>query len=421
MPSRIFVTGMGLISGLGNNVQENLDSLLHLRSPIGPIKHIETSLKGELAVSEVFRSNEELMRDAGCGMQDVGCRMQDAGCGMQDAGCGQVYSRNALLGMIAAKEAFSHARLNLFPDLRTGLISGTTVGGMDECEKHYQDFLTNDSKNEYIGIYDCADSTEKIADYLGIKGFLTTISTACSSAANAILFAARMMKAGKLDCAIAGGCESLTKFHLNGFNALKILDKLPCRPFDASRGGINLGEGAAYLVLETEETNKITGNTVICELTGFGNACEAFHQTASSPDGIGAYMAMKKALDMSGESPDDVDYINAHGTATDNNDLSEGRAIEKLFTGKIPFVSSTKPFTGHMTSAAGSAEAIISILGLQHGIVWPNMNFSTPMPELKFRPVVELIRGLDLKVVMSNSFGFGGNDTSLIFKKYGIH
>ena len=124
---------------------------------------------------------------------------------------------------------------------------------------------------------------------------------------------------------------------------------------------------------------------------------------------------------MSGESPDSIDYINAHGTGTDNNDLSEGRAIERLFTGKIPFISSTKPLTGHMTSAAGSAEAIISILGLVHGIIWPNLNFSNPMPELKFQPVKEMIRGCELNVVMSNSFGFGGNDSSLIFKKYGIH
>ncbi|MCX6285747.1 MAG: beta-ketoacyl-[acyl-carrier-protein] synthase family protein [Bacteroidetes bacterium] len=402
MPSRIFVTGLGFISGMGSNVQENLTSLLNLRSAIGPIRHIETNLKDELAVSEVLMTNEELMKYAG--LQNT-----------------EVYTRNTLLGIVAANEAFSHACLNNHPGIRIGLISGTTVGGMDECEKYYQDFLTNDSKNSFISTYDCADSTEKIADNLGLKGFMTTISTACSSAANSIMFASRLMKAGKLDCAIAGGTESLTKFHLNGFNALKILDKQPCRPFDATRNGINLGEGAAYLVMETEETNKKTGNTVICELVGYGNACEAFHQTASSPDGTGAYLAMKKALDMSGETPDTVDYINAHGTGTDNNDLSEGRAIEKLFTGKVPYVSSTKPFTGHMTSAAGSAEAIISILGLQNGIIWPNMNFSNPMPELQFRPAGEMIRSVNMKVVMSNSFGFGGNDSSLIFKKHGIH
>jgi 3-oxoacyl-[acyl-carrier-protein] synthase-1 len=402
MPKRILVTGSGIISGLGINLQETYTSLSGLHSGVETIRHLDTSLKGEVPASEVRLSNEELADFAGLGGKTG-------------------YSRNSLLGIIASREAFIHARLQEHPGLRKGLISGTTVGGMDECEKYYDDFLRNDSKNSYIGIYDCADSTEKIADYLGLKGFMTTISTACSSAANAIMFAARMMKAGKLDCAIAGGTEALTRFHINGFNALKILDKQPCRPFDAQRNGINLGEGAAYLVLETEEANAITGNTVICELTGYGNACEAFHQTASSPEGTGAYLAMKKALDMSGEAPENIDYINAHGTGTDNNDLSEGHAIEKLFTEKIPFVSSTKPFTGHMTSAAGSAEAVISILSLSYNIIWPNLNFSAPMPELSFQPVTELLRNREVNLVMTNSFGFGGNNTSLIFKKYGIH
>jgi 3-oxoacyl-[acyl-carrier-protein] synthase-1 len=402
MPSRIFVTGMGLISGLGNNVQENFDSLLNLRSGLGPLRHIDSVLAGELLVSEVGMTNREITHYLA----------------IDD---NQAFSRNSLLGILASREACSGSRKRLPQGSRLGLVSGTTVGGMDECEKHYQDFLSNDSRNEYIGIYDCADSTEKIAEDLKISDYITTISTACSSAANSIMYAARLMKAGRLDAAVAGGTESLTKFHLNGFNALKILDRQPCRPFDANRSGINLGEGAAYLFLETEETNRITGNTVLCELAGYGNSCEAFHQTASSPDGMGAYLAMKKALDMSGEMPDSIDYINAHGTGTDNNDLSEGRAIEKLFTGKIPYVSSTKPFTGHMTSAAGAAEAIISILSLRNGIIWPNLNFTEPMPELHFTPADRMVRDANIRLVLSNSFGFGGNDTSLIFRKHDLH
>jgi 3-oxoacyl-[acyl-carrier-protein] synthase-1 len=327
------------------------------------------------------------------------------------------YSRNALLGIIASREAFLHGRLDHSRELRTGLISATTVGGMDQCERYYNDFLTNNSRNVYIDAYDCADSTEKIASALGIHDFVTTLSTACSSAANAIMLGARMIRTGRLDRVLAGGCESLTKFHLNGFNSLKILDKDPCKPFDQHRAGINLGEGAAYLVLESGESIEKTGNVPLCELAGWGNACEAFHQTASSPDGIGAYLAMKKAIDMSGLTPADIDYINAHGTGTDNNDLSEGRAIEKLFGDRIPMVSSTKPFTGHTTSAAGSAEAILSILCLQHQVIWPNLNFSERMAELSFSPVEKLIKDLPVRVVMSNSFGFGGNDTSLIFVK----
>jgi 3-oxoacyl-[acyl-carrier-protein] synthase-1 len=330
---------------------------------------------------------------------------------------GGSYSRNTLLGVIAAREAYAHARLENRKNFRTGLISATTVGGMDQCEKYYQDFLSNDSRNSFIEIYDCADSTEKIAHALGIRGFRTTISTACSSAANAILFGARLIRQGYLDRVVAGGTESLTVFHINGFNALKILDKEPCKPFDARRGGITLGEGAAYVVLESEEAASSGAPELFATLAGYGNACEAYHQTASSPDGHGAWLAMKKALEMSGLNPGKIGYINAHGTGTDNNDLSEGIAIERLFGDRVPPVSSTKPITGHTTSAAGSTEAILSILALKYGVIWPNLNFREPMPELKFAPVKELMQNIPLEHVMSNSFGFGGNDTSLIFSK----
>jgi 3-oxoacyl-[acyl-carrier-protein] synthase-1 len=395
---RIFVTGIGIISCLGKNLQENRDAMLRSRSGIGPISHIDTILKGEIPVGEVIFTHDELFALAGIPAVEG-------------------YSRNALLGLIAAREAFTDAGLDQPLAGRTGLISATTVGGMDKCEHYYHDFLSNDSRNVYIESYDCADSTEKISDSLGISDFVTTISTACSSAANAILLGARMIRAGQLDRVVAGGCESLTKFHLNGFNALKILDKNHCKPFDENRAGINLGEGSAYIVLESEESLLKHPKHVYAELTGWGNACEAFHQTASSPDGIGAYLAMKKALEVSGILPEAVDYINAHGTGTDNNDLAEGKAIEKLFGSRIPHVSSTKPMTGHTTSAAGSTEAIMAILCLQEQVIWPNLNFTTPMKELSFRPVEKLITGEPVNVVMSNSFGFGGNDTALVFKR----
>jgi len=398
MARRIFITGYGIISCLGDNMEENLASMLQSRAGTRRLRHIDSFLRDEVLVGEVHHTYGELFALAG----------------IEPA---EGFSRNALLGIIAAREAYGHARMREHPELLTGLISATTVGGMDRCELYYTDFLSNDTRNIYIDSYDCADSTEKIAKLLGIKDFVTTISTACSSAANSILLGARMIRSGKLDRVLAGGCESLTKFHLNGFNALKILDKAPCKPFDRNRAGLNLGEGAAYLALESEESLNITGITPICELAGWGNACEAFHQTASSPDGIGAYLAMKQALDMSGLQPDSIDYINAHGTGTDNNDLSEGRAIEKLFGNRIPAVSSTKPFTGHTTSAAGSTEAILSILCLQHKVIWPNLNFSEQMEELSFSPVCELMTNARVNAVMSNSFGFGGNDTSLIFKQ----
>jgi 3-oxoacyl-(acyl-carrier-protein) synthase len=399
MPRRIFVTGLGIITGIGNNLAETKDSLFHLRSGIGSIRFLDARLNEDVPVSEVKCSLEECFLLAGIPFTEG-------------------YSRNVLLGIIAAKEAYRNAKIIEIPGSRTGLISATTVGGMDRCELYFQDFLANDSRNIYIDTYDCADTTEKIADVLGIRDYVTTISTACSSSANAIQFGARMIRNGDLDRVVAGGTETLTKFHLNGFNSLKILDKNPSRPFDENRNGINLGEGAAYLVLESEESVAKSGSPVICELTGWGNSCEAFHQTASSPDGIGAYLAMKRALDLSGLSAADIDYINAHGTGTDNNDISEGRAIERLFGAKVPPVSSTKPYTGHTTSAAGATEAIISILCLLEQVIWPNLNFSEPMKDLHFSPVKEIIRNQNVNHVMSNSFGFGGNDTSLIFSRY---
>jgi 3-oxoacyl-[acyl-carrier-protein] synthase-1 len=398
MQKRIFITGYGMISCLGDNTKEALSSMLSGKSGLKPVEMLKSSAHFDVPVGEVPYNIDQLFKLAG--IEPV-----------------EGYSRNALIGMIAAREAYNHARMDRPCNLKTGFISATTVGGMDQCEIFYDDFLANDSRNAFIDTYDCADSTEKIAIALGISGFVTTISTACSSASNAIMFGARMIRSGKLDRCLTGGCESLTKFHLSGFSALKILDTAPGKPFDRDRAGINLGEGAAYLVLESEESLAITGNEVICELSGWGNSCEAFHQTASSPDGTGPYLAMKKALEMSGLKPGDIDYINAHGTGTDNNDLSEGIAIERLFGNRIPLVSSTKPFTGHTTSAAGSTESILSIFCLQHQLVWPNLNFKEPIEELHFSPVAKLVTNFPVRAVMTNSFGFGGNDTTLIFTK----
>jgi 3-oxoacyl-[acyl-carrier-protein] synthase-1 len=258
-----------------------------------------------------------------------------------------------------------------------------------------------------------------IADYFAVFSQVYTISTACSSAANAILLGAELLKSGNADIVVAGGSECITKFHLNGFNTLMILDKEKCRPFDATRAGLNLGEGAAYLVLETEEHfHKRADFPPLAELKGYANTCDAYHQTASSPEGDGAFLAMKKAVENANLKTSDVDYINAHGTGTQNNDLSEGTAIQQLFGSNIPPVSSTKAFTGHTTSAAGSVEAVISILALQNNFVPANLNFKHKMEELNFEPSANPHKALKpVSVVLSNSFGFGGNDTSLIFGK----
>ena len=204
---------------------------------------------------------------------------------------------------------------------------------------------------------------------------------------------------------------------MNGFNSLMILDKNHCKPFDENRNGLNLGEGAAYLVLESEESAIKNNRKIYCELRGYGNACDAFHQTASSPDGYGAWLAMKKALDTAHLSPEEISYINVHGTGTQNNDLSEGKAVEKLFGDAIPPLSSTKAFTGHTLGAAGAVEAVLASLAITNGLIYPNLNFSEKMKELNFLPNIKLIKNATVNHVLSNSFGFGGNNSTLIFSR----
>ncbi|MCB2195773.1 MAG: beta-ketoacyl-[acyl-carrier-protein] synthase family protein [Bacteroidetes bacterium] len=399
MSQRVFVTGIGIISGIGNNVEETLQSLKEKKSGVTDIKYLETNHKGTIPVSEVKLSEEELIERANLPK-------------------GEPYTRATLIGIIAANEAVKNAQITDMAEYKTGLISGTTVGGMDKSEMFYKDLLSTTNHIEYIETHDCGDSTERIADYIGVKDFVSTTSTACSSAANSMILGTRMIKNGMLDRVIAGGIESLTKYHMNGFNTLMILDREQCKPFDENRQGLNLGEGAAFLVLESEEMVKKSGKKVLAELTGYGNSCEAFHQTASTPEGKGAYAAMKEAIDRSGLKPEDIDYVNAHGTGTENNDLSEGRAIENIFGDNIPKVSSTKSYTGHTTSAAGGVEAVISVLTLQHNMIFPNLNFKTQMKDLKFKPVTELLENVKVDHVLSNSFGFGGNNSALIFSRY---
>lgn len=398
MPKKVFVTGIGMITAIGNSVSETMESIYSLRSGIGEISNINTVHKENIPFAEVKATNEELLTIAGIEGQ-------------------KGYTRTALLGLIAAKEALACSGIEEMKEFRTGLISATSVGGMDRSEHFYKDFLKDNNKGklEDVITHDCGESTEKIADYLAIKDFVTTISTACSSSANSIMLGARMIRSGLIDRVIAGGTDSLTKFTLNGFNTLMILDNEACKPFDDNRNGLTLGEGAGFMVLESEDVVNGKGKDIICELKGYGNACDAFHQTASSPEGYGAYLAIKKALETGNILPGDINYINAHGTGTLNNDLSEGRAIEKIFNSKTPPVSSTKPFTGHTLGAAGGVEAVLSALAIKHQVILPNLNFSEQMKELSFSPVKELLTGVEINNVLSNSFGFGGNNTALIF------
>ena len=391
----ILITGMGVVSAIGVGKAETLASLLDNRSGVGPLKYLKTEHK-EFPVGEVKLSDEEMAQRMGLPKEAV-------------------TTRTALMGMLALGEALQDARLT--PEMLpcVGLISGTTVGGMDKSEQFYLDYVNGEGHKEYIAVHDCGSCTEMSANHFGKFAFVTTLSTACSSAANAVILGANMIRCGEADIVVVGGSECITKFHLNGFNSLMILDTDPCRPFDATRRGLNLGEGAAYLVLETAESAKRRGVKAQALLSGYGNACDAFHQTASSPDGEGAYRAMKEALELAGLSTADVDYINAHGTGTTNNDLSESQAMKRLFGDQVPPVSSTKPFTGHTTSASGSIEAVFCIMALQNGFLPVNLNWSQPMDD-GIVPVSKPTQKV-LKHVLCNAFGFGGNDSSILLSK----
>ena len=393
MDKNIVITGEGIISAIGNDKASVLQSLLDGRSGIVEMKHLHSS-HHELPVGEVQLSNDEMKAMLALPIEEQ-------------------TSRTSLMGMLAVRQALAEAQLpeTAPKNRRVVLISGTTVGGMDITEQYYDSFATSDEHLDCLKKHDCGSSTEEIAAMFGISE-CTTISTACSSAANALILGANLLKTGQADLVIAGGSEALTRFHLNGFNSLMILDHEPCRPFDAQRAGLNLGEGAAFVVMETEASARERGADIHAWLTGYGNACDAFHQTASSDNGEGAYRAMTEALEMAQLKPEDIDYVNAHGTGTPNNDLSESAALKRVFAEKMPLISSTKAFTGHTTSASGSIETVICLLAMQHHFVPANLRWEHQIPD-GITPTTG-VKDVTLKHVVCNAFGFGGNDSSLI-------
>lgn len=403
MDEPIYITGAGIISAIGNDKQEVLCSLQNKCSGIGTMRYLQSE-HTELPVGEVKLSDDQMRKKLSLGSNIPA-------------------NRTSLMGTIAMKEALSDAGLlspdtNLLADASNLLLlSGTTVGGMDYTERCFLDLQRSDENLQILATHDCGATTLLQADYFGIPhDNVMTISTACSSAANAMIVGANLIKTGKADIVIAGGSEAITKFHLNGFNSLLILDHDQCRPFDATRIGLNLGEGAAYLILESARSVCRRGVTPIGELLGYGNACDAFHQTASSPNGEGAYLAMAEALKMAGLTADDIQYVNAHGTGTPNNDVSESVALTRIFNDRLPLVSSTKSFTGHTTSASGAVEAVICLLALNHQFVPGNLGWKHQMPDGITPTLGE--SHFELTNVMCNSFGFGGNDSSIILTHY---
>lgn len=384
---KVNVTGIGVISAIGVTVEENLESLRQGRSGI------QFDPDRGLMLGAISFTNEQIRSHLQLTMEER--------------------SRTSLLSLWAAKEAWGGNLPN--DQIRTGVISGTSVGGMDRNEIYYNMVADGNSSAYDRIIFENGGTTEFVADQLGIQGFVNTVSTACSSGINSIVQGYRMIQAGLLDRVLVGACDPLANFDVHGFSALGIYDTQRCRPFDENRAGLNLGEAAGFMVLENEKSLKLTGHKPLCQITGWGNSTDAYHQTASSPDGIGAQISMNEALSRSRLSPSDIDYVNAHGTGTPNNDLSESKALEAVFAGKIPSYGSTKGYTGHTLAAAGAIECVFSVLALTEQEVYPSINIVTPLNDISVAPITSYMRLAKMQHVLSNSFGFGGNCSSIIF------
>ncbi|MBZ4189005.1 beta-ketoacyl-[acyl-carrier-protein] synthase family protein [Niabella beijingensis] len=395
---RILVTGLGLISAIGDSVAANRQALAAGNSGIGAATYLESKYAALLPFGEIKKSTETLLEALPGSYPEV--------------------TRTDLIALHAMKEAIADAGLSAaqLRDRSTAFISASTVGGMCLTDKMYADANATEANNSpFLGSYSNSASTLFLQSFFTIGGIVNTFNTACSSSANAIMYGARLLQNGLAERAIVGGTDSLAKFTINGFNALMILSNEPCRPFDSARKGLNLGEAGGFIVLEKEE-HITPSHTVYAELKGFGNNNDAYHPSSTSENADGPFLCMQGALQTAGLEPGAIDFINAHGTATENNDETESVAMLRLFD-QVPAFASTKSYTGHTLGAAGAVEAIYSILNLYHQEVYPSLNFETPVEKTGLTPVLSY-QQRPLRHVMSNSFGFGGNCSSLIFGRY---
>ncbi|MEB2777807.1 beta-ketoacyl-[acyl-carrier-protein] synthase family protein [Algoriphagus sp. D3-2-R+10] len=389
--TKINVTGLGVVSALGISSKHHFNQL---RSGIIGISHYQRDGQYFYAGKVPF-TNQQLSKLGGVPLSDY-------------------TSRSALLGLLAANEAMGSTVFD--SGMPTAFINGTTVGGMDLSEQYFEAKSKGEQGDAALfQMHDLGANSTYIAENVGDFEYVNTISTACSSAANAIMLGAQLIHTGEFHRVLVGGTDALCNFTIEGFRSLMVYDTHLCQPFDASRRGLNLGEGAGYLLLESDQSIKESGNRCLAKLSGWANRNDAFHNTGTSPEGIGAQKAMRAALEIAGLKPDQISYINAHGTGTQNNDSSELAAMESVFGDVLPDFSSTKGATGHTLAASGAIEAIFAVQSLLENCAFGNFSIVEPMTDSS-----SLLRKAvpkDIHHVMSNSFGFGGNSTSLIFSK----
>jgi len=393
---KVYVTGIGALSAIGNDIEAQHKSLKIGKTGIGKSQFFNSKYADIFPFGEIRLSNDDLKTKLGT------IDTQD-------------FTRTDLVAFVAFQEAVNDANISdLLSDKRTALISSSTVGGMCETDMLHSDANMKTKASPFIESYSGGAHVLKLAEVYKLKGHTNTINTACSSSANAIMLGTKMIKAGIIDRAIVGGADTLAKFTVNGFNALQILSENPCKPFDENRTGLTLGEAGAFLVLEKEEDCK--DKKKYAEILGYGNTNDAFHASSLSEDAIGIVLAMKSALESAKISSNQIDYINTHGTATENNDYSELLGITKIFN-EIPPFNSTKSYTGHTLAAAGALEAIFSILSINNSELYASLNVETPVKTFDAEPINTFKENVNIDYVLSNSFGFAGNCTSLILKK----
>jgi 3-oxoacyl-[acyl-carrier-protein] synthase II len=329
-------------------------------------------------------------------------------------------SRADRLALGAAVEALDDAGLGADERAGAALVVGAVGGGMLEAESWYWARSRGEHAPGWAASLRSmlpAAHAETLAHRLALGGPRHTVVTACSSGAVALAEAAELIADGVVDCAVAGGVDAVTRLCFMGFNALKLLDPEPCRPFDRDRRGMSIGEGAAFVVLEAADRARARGARAYAELAGYGMTTDAYHVTAPQPEGEGMARAMRVALAAAGVTPADVGYVNAHGTATPQNDRIEARAIAQVFGAGRLLVSSNKSMIGHTMAAAGSLEAVATILSLTHETVPPTANLVTPDPEVDFDCVPRVAREAAFEHAISNSFGFGGQNVTLLFRR----
>jgi 3-oxoacyl-(acyl-carrier-protein) synthase len=382
----VAITGLGIVSGLG----------------LGPAVHLQA------------------LRAARCGLRSLslfvlpGLPALPVGEVDPELVLGQHPSRTIALALLAARQAVTDQELS-----GDGVVAvGTTTGGIFESEQHYLRHRGQEGRadRELLRHHPAGVLADVLSAELKVSGERHTFSTACSSSANAIGYGAACIQQGK-PWALVGGADSLSRLTYAGFHSLKLLSDEPCRPFDQNRRGLSLGEGAAFLLLEDEARARKRGASILGRVDGWGCSADAFHMTAPHPEGLGAVEAMRAALADAGVDASDVDYVNAHGTATPANDRAEGFALTALFKAPGPLVSSTKGSTGHTLGAAGAMEAVFCVLALGAGFAPSTTGLIDPDPAIQVRHVPPGGVAAPLRVAISNSFGFGGNNASLVFSR----